>query len=120
MAAAKKQSYVKEYGRAGAEKGWHFLTGPEYVPSRTLADAVGFRYSYDSLSNQYAHASTIIILTPEGRAARYSRMESIIPRVTVGSAWRKPRKAAFPRTSIKCCCTATTTIRRRANTAWSS
>ena len=70
MAAAKKQSYVKEYGRAGAEKGWHFLTGPE-ASSRTLADAVGFRYSYDSLSNQYAHASTIIILTPEGRVARY-------------------------------------------------
>lgn len=70
MAAAKKQSYVKDYNRAGAEKGFHFLTGPE-ASSRTLADSVGFRYSYDALSNQYAHASAIMILTPEGRVARY-------------------------------------------------
>jgi protein SCO1 len=70
MAAAKKQSYLKEYNHAGAEKGWHFLTGPE-ASSRMLADSVGFRYSYDALSNQYAHASAIIILTPEGRVARY-------------------------------------------------
>ncbi len=70
MAAAKKVSYVKDYGRPGAEKGWHFLTGPE-ASSRTLADTVGFRYSYDSLSNQYAHASAIMILTPEGKVARY-------------------------------------------------
>jgi protein SCO1/2 len=70
MAAAKKQSYVKEYDRAGAERGWHFLTGQE-ASSRALADSVGFRYSYDALSNQYAHASAIMILTPEGRVARY-------------------------------------------------
>jgi protein SCO1/2 len=70
MAAAKKQSYLKEYNREGAEKGWHFLTGPE-ASSRMLADSVGFRYSYDALSNQYAHASAIMILTPEGRVARY-------------------------------------------------
>ena len=68
MAAAKRQTYVKEYGRSDA--GWHFLTGPE-ASSRMLADAVGFRYSYDSLTNQYAHASAIMILTPEGRVARY-------------------------------------------------
>ncbi len=70
MAAAKKQSYVKDYGREGSGRGWHFLTGPE-ASSRTLADSVGFRYSYDALSNQYAHASAIMILTPEGRVARY-------------------------------------------------
>ena len=44
MAAAKKVSYVKDYDRPGAEKGWHFLTGPE-ASSRTLADTVGFRYT---------------------------------------------------------------------------
>jgi protein SCO1/2 len=70
MAAAKKESYVKDYNRAGSERGFHFLTGTE-ASSRMLADSVGFRYSYDALSNQYAHASAIMILTPEGRVARY-------------------------------------------------
>lgn len=70
MAAAKKQAYLKDYARASSENGWHFLTGPE-ASSRSLADSVGFHYSYDALSNQYAHASAIVILTPEGRVARY-------------------------------------------------
>ena len=70
MAAAKKESYVKDYNRPSSEHGFHFLTGTE-ASSRMLADSVGFRYSYDALSNQYAHASAIMILTPEGRVARY-------------------------------------------------
>jgi protein SCO1 len=70
IAAIKKENYVKGYGRPGAESGWHFLTGPE-LSSKKLADAVGFRYAYDSITNQYAHGSAIIILTPEGRVAKY-------------------------------------------------
>lgn len=70
LAAAKKHSYMREYERPGSEHGWHFLTGAE-ASSRTLADAVGFHYAYDTLSNQYAHASGIIILTPEGRTTQY-------------------------------------------------
>jgi len=70
MAAAKKASYIKGYDRAGSEKGWHFLTGVA-ASSRSLADAVGFHYAYDPLNNQYAHGSAIILLTPEGRVARY-------------------------------------------------
>ena len=70
MAAAKKQTYLKDYERQGAQEGWHFLTGPE-TSSKTLADAVGFRYVYDALTNQYAHSSAIMILTPAGRITRY-------------------------------------------------
>jgi protein SCO1/2 len=70
MAAAKKVSYLTAYDRAGAENGWHFLTGPE-ASIKLLADAVGFHYAYDSLSNQYAHGSAIVILTPEGKVTRY-------------------------------------------------
>jgi protein SCO1/2 len=70
MAAAKKQTYLKDYKRQGAEQGWHFLTGPE-TSSKALAAAVGFRYVYDSMTNQYAHSSAIMILTPAGRVARY-------------------------------------------------
>ena len=70
MAAAKKQTYLKDYKRLGAEEGWHFLTGPE-TSSKALADAVGFRYVYDAMTNQYAHSSAIMILTPAGRITRY-------------------------------------------------
>jgi len=70
MAAAKKQTYIKDYQRQGAEQGWHFLTAPE-TSSKALATAVGFRYVYDAMTNQYAHSSAIIVLTPAGRVARY-------------------------------------------------
>jgi cytochrome c oxidase subunit II len=70
LAAAKKEVYVKRYGRAGASAGWHFLTGDE-GNIKQLAQAVGFRYAYDPATRQYAHAAGIMILTPEGRVARY-------------------------------------------------
>jgi len=65
LAAAKKESY----GRAGAA-GWHFLTG-DPKPIDALTRSVGFRYAYDSMLNQYAHASGVVTLTPKGRVARY-------------------------------------------------
>ncbi len=70
LAAAKKQSYLKRYSRANAEKGWHFLTGDQDQIAK-LADAVGFRYAYDPKTEQYAHASAIMVLTPKGHVARY-------------------------------------------------
>ncbi|GAB4237383.1 MAG: SCO family protein [Acidobacteriota bacterium] len=70
LAAAKKAQYLQEYGRNGAETGWHFLTGDD-DSIRRLADAVGFRYVYDEESDQYAHAAGIMLLTPQGRVARY-------------------------------------------------
>lgn len=70
LAAAKKAEYVRRYGRPGADAGWHFLTGEEEA-IRRLAQAVGFRYTYDEQTQQYIHASGIMVLTPEGRLARY-------------------------------------------------
>jgi len=70
LAAAKKESYVRDYGRAGAAAGWHFLTG-DPKPIDALARSVGFRYAYDPMLNQYAHASGVVVLTPKGRVARY-------------------------------------------------
>ncbi|MFQ5599163.1 MAG: SCO family protein [Candidatus Krumholzibacteriia bacterium] len=70
LAAAKKRNYVEEYARPGAAAGWHFLTGGD-ESIRTLTEAVGFRYVYDPDLDQYAHASGIVVLTPEGRVARY-------------------------------------------------
>lgn len=70
MAAAKKAAYIKEYNRAGAEQGWHFLVGDQENITK-LADAAGFRYAWDERSQQYAHATAIMLLTPEGKLAQY-------------------------------------------------
>lgn len=70
IAAAKKKDYVARYGRPGAAAGWHFLTGPP-ESINALAKAVGFQYQYDSKTNQYAHATAIMVLTPQGHISRY-------------------------------------------------
>jgi len=70
LAAAKKQTYLRRYGRANTANGWHFLTGDE-ANIKTLTDAVGFHYRYDPSTQQFAHASGIMILTGDGRLSRY-------------------------------------------------
>jgi protein SCO1/2 len=70
VAAAKKAEYVKDYHREGADAGWHFLTGTQESIS-ALTRAAGFQYEYDPKSDQFAHATAIMILTPEGKIARY-------------------------------------------------
>jgi protein SCO1/2 len=70
LAAAKKADYVKRYGRASAASGWHFLTGPA-ESINALTKAVGFQYQYDARLNQFAHATAIMVLTPQGRISRY-------------------------------------------------
>jgi protein SCO1/2 len=79
LAAAKKHSYLKRYGRDGAEAGWHFLTGDSDA-IRRLADEVGFEYAYDSASNQYAHPSGLVILTSEGKISGYQFGVTYSPR----------------------------------------
>ena len=70
LAAAKKEMYVRRYGRPGTANGWHFLTGDE-ASIKTLMDRVGFHYKYDPATDQYAHASGVMILTPRGRISKY-------------------------------------------------
>lgn len=70
VATEKRDTYLRRYGRAGADKGWHFLTG-EASAIEALTKAVGFRYAWDPTIQQYAHASGIMVLTPDGRLSRY-------------------------------------------------
>ena len=70
MAAKKKAEYLKRYKRAGADQGWHFLVGPPESVN-ALTKAVGFQYQYDEKTQQFAHATAIMIVTPEGRIAQY-------------------------------------------------
>jgi protein SCO1 len=70
MAAAAKAKYLAIYGRPGAERGWHFLTGsPSSIGA--LTNAVGFHYRWDAQTKQFAHATGIMLLTPEGHVAQY-------------------------------------------------
>jgi protein SCO1 len=74
LAAAKKRSYLKRYGRLETANGWHFLTGSQQSID-ALTQAVGFKYVKlqvpGSNATQYAHASSIQIVTPEGKLAQY-------------------------------------------------
>lgn len=70
LAAQKKESYVKSYGRPNAANGWHFLTGNE-DQIRRVADAVGYHYKYIPETDIYAHAAGIVVCTPEGKLGQY-------------------------------------------------
>jgi protein SCO1/2 len=69
-AAAKKASYVHDYGHPESAAGWHFLTG-NVDAIKKVTDAVGFRYAWDSHTAQFAHASAVYILTPDGKLSKY-------------------------------------------------
>ncbi len=70
LAASRKRHYLAQYRRPGTEAGWHFLTGdPE--PIRRLTDAVGFQYTYDPQTRQFAHAAGLLVLSPDGKVHRY-------------------------------------------------
>jgi protein SCO1/2 len=72
-ATAKKAAYLQRYKRPGAEAAWHFLTFPAGEPAsiERLTRAAGFRYVWDEQTRQFAHPSGVIVLTPDGRLARY-------------------------------------------------
>jgi protein SCO1/2 len=70
IAAEKKKDYLKRYGRPNAAAGWHFLTGPP-ESINALTKAVGFQYQCDPRIQQYAHATAIMVLTPQGHISRY-------------------------------------------------
>jgi protein SCO1/2 len=69
-ARAKKAVYLERYGRPGAAESWHFLTADQPTIDR-LTKAAGFRYVWDAQTKQFAHPSGVIVLTPDGRLARY-------------------------------------------------
>ena len=70
LAAKKKETYLRRYKREGAEEGWHFLTGDK-ASIDALAESVGFRYVWDEPSQQFAHASAVMVATPQGRLSHY-------------------------------------------------
>jgi protein SCO1 len=74
LAARSKALYVKRYGHPETAAGWHFLTGQRPAID-AVTNAVGFGYvrvpGPDGKLDQFAHASAIEIVTPEGKLAQY-------------------------------------------------
>lgn len=73
LAQKKKKVYVDylpERMRADAAKGWHFLTGDEANIAK-ITGAAGFHYRWDEKTQQFAHASAIMVTTPHGKLSRY-------------------------------------------------
>jgi protein SCO1/2 len=70
MAAEKRKTALSHFRRPEMASGWHFLTGSkESIEAAT--QAANFRYSFDAKTNLFAHASGVMILTPDGRISRY-------------------------------------------------
>jgi protein SCO1/2 len=70
MAAERKATFLARYNRPASVSGWHFLTGaPGSIDA--LSRAAGFRYAWDEETKQFAHPSGLVVLTPDGRLARY-------------------------------------------------
>jgi protein SCO1/2 len=70
LAGPKKRAYLEQYDRPGSANGWHFLVGDQPAIS-ALTEAIGFRYTFNPQTELYAHAAGVVIVTPEGRIARY-------------------------------------------------
>jgi protein SCO1 len=95
-AAAKKENYLRSYRRPNTANGFHFLTGDE-TNIKALTDAVGFHYRYDPITQQFAHASGIMILTPDGRMSRYFYGVDFAPRdVRLGLVEASANKIGTP------------------------
>jgi protein SCO1/2 len=67
-ARRKKADALATFGRAGGDAGWHFLTGDERAIG-ALTRAIGFRYKAEN--GQFVHASTLVMVSPKGKVARY-------------------------------------------------
>jgi protein SCO1/2 len=65
-----KARTLRRYDRGPATDGWHVLTGDQPAIDR-LTDAIGFRYAYDPLQDDYAHPAGVVVLTPTGQVSRY-------------------------------------------------
>lgn len=70
MAAQARSDTIRRYGKDGTDPGWHFLVGDE-ATVRQVADAAGYGYEYIPSTDEFAHASGIVVTTPEGQIAQY-------------------------------------------------
>jgi protein SCO1/2 len=79
--AAAAAARIRDIGdRLGDATGWTYLTGTD-SQIHALADALGFRYTFDARTDQYAHPAVVFVMTPDGRIARYLHGVQFEPRL---------------------------------------
>jgi len=69
-AAEKKATAMSKFHRPETAPGWHFLSGSKESIA-AVTNAANFHFTFDAKSNLFAHASGLILLTPDGRISRY-------------------------------------------------
>ena len=114
-AAAAKADDLQRYPAPGAVQNWHFLTGTADAV-QAVADAVGFHDRFDPELKQFVHPAGIVFATPAGVVSSYLLGVGYQPGdVRLRRDARRPGAASRPR-HCRCCCSATTTIRRPGGT----
>lgn len=68
LASGKKESYLENLERKIPSDSWSFLTG-DSANIQKIADALGFKFQKQG--NDYMHGASIMMVTPEGKIARY-------------------------------------------------
>lgn len=69
-ALLKRANYSHSYSSRAGTRGWHFLVGSQPAITKVM-EAIGFHYRWDPVNKIFVHASGVMVLTPEGRVARY-------------------------------------------------
>ncbi|GAA4468001.1 SCO family protein [Novipirellula rosea] len=103
-ADAARQLALKNYARSGADAGWHFLTGSQVEIDR-VTSAVGFHYVWDDASKQFAHASGLIVVSPEGVITEYLDGVQFSPRALISAVHRAGNNEVFtqsPTSFVRC------------------
>ena len=65
-----KARALRGYDKPQSSAGWHVLTGDQ-SDIEALTQAIGFRYIYDPIEDEFAHPAGVVVLTPQGRISRY-------------------------------------------------
>ncbi len=103
-AAEKKASTLRAYGKPQTADGWHFLSGQEAAIEK-VTQAAGFRYTRDARTGQYAHATGVVVVTPDGKLSRYLYGVDLAPRdIELGLTESSSGKIGSPVTQLLLVC----------------
>lgn len=76
LAVKKKNNYKSLIQGKDTEKGWKFYTGDSLNIAKAT-NALGFRYK--RTGNEYTHAATVIVVSPEAKITRYLNGTYFLP-----------------------------------------
>jgi protein SCO1/2 len=67
---SRQRGYLESLGHPDDRAQWPFLVG-QPAAIKALTQSVGFNYSYDAPTKQFAHPAVLLVLTPQGKVSRY-------------------------------------------------